>query len=200
MMSTFDKVYQKFENLEEQFLSSGQSRTDFIAERFGGDLEIGVTILTDAIMKDNLTESKDIERFSFLKDLFSFLLKHKDTIDMLPGFDMATEDVSEIEDILSKLALTMTTPYHAPVLSQKELYEQKGLLHYEVTPDSVTYTALDNCHAFYVSSENFAILLKAIKGVPTNLKMDTVYIDGKRGLRQCKKSELLPYLTNVCGD
>lgn len=200
MMSTLDKVYQKFENLEEQFLSSGQSRTDFIAERFGGDLEIGVTILTDAIMKDNLTESKDIERFSFLKDLFSFLLKHKDTIDMLPGFDVATEDISEIEDILSKLALTMTTPYHAPVLSQKELYEQKGLLHYEVTPDSVTYTTLDNCHAFYVSSENFAILLKAIKGVPTNLKMDTVYIDGKRGLRQCKKSELLPYLTTVCGD
>lgn len=192
MMSTLDKVYQKFENLEEQFLSSGQSRTDFIAERFGGDLEIGVTILTDAIMKDNLTESKDIERFSFLKDLFSFLLKHKDTIDMLPGFDVATEDVSEIEDILSKLALTMTTPYHAPVLSQKELYEQKGLLHYEVTPDSVTYTTLDSCHAFYVSSENFAILLKAIKGVPTNLKMDTVYIDGKRGLRQCKRANSYP--------
>lgn len=98
------------------------------------------------------------------------------------------------------MSLTITAPYHAPVFSQKELYEQKGLLHYEVTPDSVTYTALDDCHAFYVSDDNFAILLNAIKGTSTNLKRNTVYIEGKRGLRQCRKSEILPYLTAACGD
>lgn len=100
-MSTLDKVYQKFENLEEQYLNSGQSRTDFIAERFGGDLEIGITILTDAILKDNPTEAKDIERFSYLKDIFAFLMKHKDTIEMMPSFDILTEDVADIEEILS---------------------------------------------------------------------------------------------------
>ena len=64
MMSTLDKIYQKFENLEVQYLSSGQSRTEFIAERFGQDLEVGVTILTDAILKENPSEAKEIEKFS----------------------------------------------------------------------------------------------------------------------------------------
>lgn len=200
MMSTLDKIYQKFENLEEQYLNSEQSRTDFIAERFGQDLEVGITILTDAILKENPSEAKEIEKFSYLKDLFSFLLKHKDNMDSLSSFEATTEEVSNMEDILSKLSLTITQPYTPSVINQKELYEKTGALHYEVTPDSITYVSLDKCHAFYASNENFAVLLKTVNDVSSNLKRNTVYVNGKRGLRQCKKSEILPYLTNVCGD
>lgn len=200
MMSTLDKIYQKFENLEVQYLSSGQSRTEFIAERFGQDLEVGVTILTDAILKENPSEAKEIEKFSYLKDLFSFLLKHKDSIALLPSFEITTQEAFDIGDVLSKLSLTMPKPYYAPAFTQKELYEKIGVLHYEVTPEDVNYAALNNCHVFNVSSENFAMLLKAVKNISSNLKTNTIYMEGKRGLRQCKKSEILPYLTKVCGD
>ena len=199
-MSTLDKIYQKFENLEEQYLCSEQSRSDFIAERFGQDLEVGITILTDAILKENPSETKEIEKFSYLKDLFSFLLKHKDSMESLSSFETMTEEVSDMQDILSKLSLTITKPCTPSVTSQKELYEKTGALHYEVTPDSISYVSLNQCHAFYVSNENFAVLLKTVNDVSSNLKRNTVYVNGKRGLRQCRKSEILPYLTSVCGD
>ena len=202
MMSTLDNIYGKFLSLEDNYLSSGLTRKEFVLQLFGGDIEIGATILTDAILKEGVSKAKDIEKFSFLKDIFSFFIKQKNNLDFMSTFNnpLDNNEITNDTDILNKLVITLTQPVHAPIFSQKDLYKENQALHYVVTPDSIKYVSLDDCHAFKIMNENFAILLKTLHNTTSDLSVSTVYIKGERGLRKCKKNELLPYLEAMCGE
>ena len=58
-MSILDKVYTTFKRLDQDFARSKKTRTEFITDKFGGDIAIGSVIILDAIRAEGVEESPE---------------------------------------------------------------------------------------------------------------------------------------------
>ena len=86
-MEVLDRVYSAFSNLDRDFARSKKSRTDFILEKFGGDIDMGSMIILDAISASTVEETaEDIQKLTFVKEIFEKLKDARDNLDSLPDF------------------------------------------------------------------------------------------------------------------
>ena len=84
-MEVLDRVYSAFSNLDRDFARSKKSRTDFILEKFGGDIDMGSMIILDAISASTGEETaEDIQKLTFVKEIFEKLKDARDNLDSLP--------------------------------------------------------------------------------------------------------------------
>ena len=80
-MEVLDRVYNAFANLDRDFAKSKKTRAVFIADKFGGDIDIGSTIILDAISSGTGEEkSLSLSRLSRLFRIFSIQSLIKDKI------------------------------------------------------------------------------------------------------------------------
>lgn len=158
-MSILDKVYTTFKRLDQDFARSKKTRTEFITDKFGGDIAIGSVIILDAIRAEGVEESpENIEKMSYVKDTFVRIQACANHLDSLTSFSFAdTNTVSSFVDILGHAENHGSGQSE---VNQAELWKGRPqALHYVCTPDEARFANPDNCTVFQAFNENMAGLI-----------------------------------------
>ncbi len=161
-MSVLDRVYTTFNRLDQDFARSKKTRTEFITDKFGGDINIGAIIILDAIRAENAEETpENIAKMSFVKDTFTQIQACADRLDTLSSFDFANTNVlGSFLDILSR------AEGHASgqtIVDQAGLWANKSrAAHFLCTPDGTAFVPLDDCKVYSVYNENMAGLVNGV--------------------------------------
>ncbi len=158
-MSILETVYKTFSNLDRDYARSKKSRSDFITDKFGGDISVGSIIILDAIREEGVSDSpEDIEKLSFIKDSFSFFQENAHRLDRLETFSHCNADVFfEFLGILSKAENHMTGQ---SCTTQALLWNSPAqALHYVSDAHGTRYTPLEACRVYYGFNENMLAIL-----------------------------------------
>lgn len=140
-MSTLQKVYDTFSTLDSRYARSNKTKTEFITDKFGGDIDIGSTIILDACRAEAKEDnSEDIEMLSCIQNIFEKILKYRDNLDSLPNFSFETDTC--ISNLLLLLAESRATGRNQRLLPQGF---KKHVWHYSATPEGSRYTPYDAC-------------------------------------------------------
>lgn len=163
-MSILETVYKTFSTLDRDYARSKKSRSDFITDKFGGDISVGSIIILDAIREEGVSDSpEDIEKLSFIKDSFAFFQENAHRLDRLETFSHCNADVFfEFLGILSKAENHMTGQFSAP---QAQLWNSPAqALHYVSDISGTRYTPLEACKVYYGFNENMLATLEETVG------------------------------------
>lgn len=158
-MNVLDRVYTTFKRLDQDFARSKKTRTEFITDKFGGDINTGSIIILDAIRAAGVEETpENIAKMSFVKDTFAQIQANADRLDTLSSFDFADNNVMQnFIDVLWKAEFhgSRQTPSE-----QSQLWGNKTrALHYLCTPDGSAFAPLDDCKVYAAYNENMVGLL-----------------------------------------
>lgn len=181
-MSILDRVYTTFKRLDQDFARSKKSRSEFIIDKFGGDINIGSIIILDAIHAEGLEESpENIEKMSFVKDTFAAIQACADHLDSLTSFAFTdTNVVSSFVDILAHADQHLSRQVRT---SQKALWANgKKAIHYCCDAEQMLYADPDSCTVFHCFNENMAGLLASGFKLDRELQLGAYY-RGLPGLR-----------------
>ena len=190
------KVYDSFRNIEFQYRESGKTRSEFMKRKLGGDITIGITILTDAMMGACSNEPACIDMFSELKDFFDFIRKHINNLDSLPTFEYKTLTDSNEIDALDILLKSAPKDYTQFICKQKDLYNTTGALHYKITKDIFRATNLLDCDIIGNFGKYTVPLLGLLFNDKANISEDTYYKHNKKKktLKKIKSKDILKYM------
>lgn len=131
-MEQLDLVYNTFANLERNYSRSKKTRTEYITDKFGGNIQIGSFLILNALSAEEFSDPEDIRKFSEVRSIFDFLLEHQDTLDSLQSFDMGSND--DISLIFGALSAGQVIGTGIEVCSQRSLYtNDSGTMHYDVS-------------------------------------------------------------------
>lgn len=153
-MDTLDRVYNAFSNLDRDFARSKKSRSEFIIDKFGGDLDMGSMIILDAISAFKGEETpEDIEKLTFVKDIFAKIMAARDNLDSLHDFTFgAANDYNKLISILTE---SMVAGTGVCVLPQSELNKwSKGTVHFLATEGSTMCCDMMEGHVVHIYNEN----------------------------------------------
>lgn len=179
-MNVLKRVYYSFKDLELQYDNS-IPREQFILQKFGGDIDIGSTILIDTIMAEGVTTADEIEMFSYLKNVFTFLIKIKDSLNTLKSFDIDLEKPEKIltENLYKLLEETRDCMIKKPIKDQKDLFENYKAIYYYITPKKSLYvdcTENTSVSVFKTISPTMIQIMKLLMPKnTTQLKPNTYY-------------------------
>ena len=158
-MEVLDRVYKTFKNLDRDFDKSTKTRTQFITDKFGGDINIGSMIILDAISSSSTEYSEeDIEKLTFIKDIFKSIQESKDRLDQLPDFTFESEGLfSELKQVLVSSKEHGT---HLVEAKQSQVSKVKdGAIHFASTVRGTRYTPLNKCVHFHAYNEHMCGML-----------------------------------------
>lgn len=127
-MEQLDLVYNAFSNLERNYSRSKKKRSEYIADKFGGDIKIGSFLILNVLSAEEFTDPEDIRKFSEIRNIFEFLIKNADRLDSLGSFDK--DDAGQ--DLLKRaLDAAQWCGTHIETCDQRSLYNTtKGSLHF----------------------------------------------------------------------
>lgn len=128
-MTQLDKVYNSLANLEKNYKKSKKSRSEYIADKFGGDFDTGSFLIMSALSAQEFADPEDIEKYSKVREVISVLRAHKDHLDSLTTFDV--EEQADASMLLS--ALDSTLPFR--LFDQEILYKKYGVVHHRIYPN-----------------------------------------------------------------
>lgn len=81
-----EKVYKTFVNLDTNYARSKKDRATYLSEKFGGDIEMGSFLIMQALSRENISSQEDIEKLSFIRGVFDYLVKNKNRVNSLNSF------------------------------------------------------------------------------------------------------------------
>lgn len=128
-MEQLDLVYNTFANLEKNYAKSTKSRSEYVNDKFGGDISTAMFLILNALSAEEFTDPEDIRKFSEIRNIFDKIKENKDRLDALKSFNF--EGDSEIESAEAILSAGQQEGTGIQVLDQSELYKS-GALHYVV--------------------------------------------------------------------
>lgn len=133
-MEQLDLVHNTFVNLERNYKRSNRSRSEYVKEKFGGNISIAAFLILNALSAEEFTDPEDIRKFSEIRDIFEKIKENQDRLDSLTSFDF-DEDQSTT-DVFSALSSGQRSGTGFEVCEQATLYRY-GALHYDARPDEV---------------------------------------------------------------
>lgn len=89
-----DRVYDVFSNLDRDYKRSKMTRSQFITDRFGGDIDVGSLLISEAISAE-YDDQESVSKLSFLKDLFDKIEKNKAYLDAMTDFKFGATTVMD---------------------------------------------------------------------------------------------------------
>lgn len=151
-MNVLDKVYNTFSNLDRDFARSKKTRTAFITDKFGGDIDTGAMIILDAVSTSGeLETAEDIKKLTFVKDIFSQLQANKNKLDSLQSFS-SFSDSTEFNELMRVLAKAESSGTGQRETVQAEVYrQQRRAVHFVCTAEGSYFVGLNDCkilHAY----------------------------------------------------
>lgn len=172
-MEVLDKVYTTFKNLDRDFAKSKKTRTEFIVDKFGGDIDIGSMLILDAISSSSGSENvEDINKQTFIKQIFEKIKENRDKLDMLENFTFSEDSfVSKFSSLLRKSLVAGTGNYY---ISQEELYKKSGCFHFVSTQNNGNIMDVkDNCKILNAFNANMANSIGA--AMKTDVSVGDIY-------------------------
>lgn len=153
-MEILDRVYNTFANLDRDFAKSKKSRSAFIIDKFGGDLDMGSMIILDAISASKGDETpEDIEKLTFVKDIFEKIMNARDNLDSLHDFSFGAED--EYKAFVSLLSESMAAGTGVRPITQAELNKKdKGAIHFISTVNGTLFCPVHAGRVLHIFNEN----------------------------------------------
>lgn len=149
-----DKVYTTFSNLDRDYARSKKTRTEFITDKFGGQLDIGSMIILDAVGADVDSDSpEDIEKLTFIKNIFDKLLAAQDTLDNLPDFQFTNGAL--FAELLNVVQNSIAQGYGFRYGSQSEVHHmEKGCVHFVSKQSDGVCAPMSDCKVFHAYNEH----------------------------------------------
>ncbi len=149
-MEVLDRVYRTFSNLDRDYARSKKSRSEFITDKFGGDIDIGSMIILDAVSSLSGNETvEDIEKLTFIKNIFAKIKDSREILDSLPDFSFSNVELySNIRNLLTESWETGTRQHVVP--QSFHIGEHTKHVHYVCTDTGATYTPLSQCKVLNV--------------------------------------------------
>lgn len=174
-MSILDKVYTTFSNLDKDYARTKKTRTEFITEKFGGDINTGSVIILDAIREEGLEENvENIAKMSYIKDIFNRIKSCADRLDTLQSFNFVQSDVAT--RILSILRSSNAHETRQNLVAQSSLWAGNArCLHHVCTADGASYADMDACKVFNLYNENMYGLLSGVFTFDGDPQLTTYY-------------------------
>lgn len=188
-MEVLDRVYNAFSNLERDFGRSKKSRTAFITDKFGGDIDVGSMIILDSIsIGSDDYSAEDIEKLTFVKDTIDAIKRLEGKYDQLASFNALSgvDPATELFDMLDKADMRGK---HIKPVTQKELRRlYPGTVHYDCNQFGGEYTPLSSCKVFHIYNGHMENLFRSCFNVQTALEKGS-YMTIKSGGRCARVSE-----------
>lgn len=158
-MEVLDRVYNAFSNLDRDFAKSKKTRTEFIQDKFGGDIDMGSMIILDAISASTGEETpEDIQKLTFVKEIFDKLKDARDSLDSLPDFQFTNG--SMFQDLLLLIQESTASGTHIRSIPQKRLRKVGGgAVHFVAKADGLVQAPFAGCKVLYAFNENMLGLI-----------------------------------------
>lgn len=174
-MSVLERVFTTFSRLEQDFSRSKKTRTEFITDKFGGDINVGSIIILDAIRAEGVEETPDnIAKMSFVKDTFARIQANAAHLDSLASFSFADTDI--LGTFVDILCHAEAHESGQESVTQESLWSsKKKALHYVSTAEGTTYADPDHCTVFQAYNENMAGLLAGLFKPDRELQLGGYY-------------------------
>lgn len=171
-MKILDKVHSTFSRLDRDFARSKKSRSDFIQDKFGGDIDIGSMLILEAITQEiNNSEAptnEDISKLSAVRDIFGAIKRHRNHLDSLSSFAFLDEDMSG--SLVNVLNSAQSHGSHIHVMNQGELGKN---VHYRVTASDIKVVPLSKCETIKLYNDNMRLFASHVSGLELEIG-DTV--------------------------
>lgn len=159
-MEILDKVYRAFSNLDRDFARSKKSRTEFILDKFGGDIDMGSMIILDAISGIQEPSTEDIEKITFVKEIFKQLSDARDHLDTLPDFQFTNGAL--FKELMLLLATSKANGMRQTEIPQADLLNESGSsIHFLALPGGCVYSSIDAAKVYSIFNENMQLSLTA---------------------------------------
>lgn len=171
--TVLERVYSAFTNLERDYKKSNKTRSQFIIDKFGGDIQVGASVILHSIYSESQLSGDDIQKFTEVSTIFNNIIAAKDKLDSLRSFDFS-EDNAEKDRYISIVEDTGKHIGNTYQLAQQELFKQFGVLHYIATPDYACETTPPECRFFRKYSNASDLVLSSLIGSNTTISDDAV--------------------------
>lgn len=192
-MEVLDRVYKAFSNLESDFAKSGKTRTEFIKDKFGGDIEIGSVIILDAISNVDSESIEDINKISFIKKVIKGVRENANRLDNLTDF--VFDKVSDFGVLFNVLKGSLESGMQCRVVPQKEIYEMsKGDVHYVATSECMNMSNYNTCNVYNMYNEHILDRFILMTGVKDFSVGDYVRAKTRMTFAKIEPSEVPKYL------
>lgn len=157
-MEQLDKVYAELTSLDKKYARSKKSRTEFIQDRFGGNIDVGSFLILNALSAEQFTDPEDIKKLSVVRRILDSIVKNQDVLDSLSSFDFDDESISV--KIQNALLSGMREGQGISVMTSKEFREKhKYAYAYVVRARQVDLLPIDDAQQVSIFSRAIAAVV-----------------------------------------
>lgn len=157
-MEQLDLVYNTLTSLEKNYHRSKKSRSEYVKEKFGGDIGIGSFLILNALQAAELSDPEDVKKLSAVRRIIDNIKDNEDNLDAINSFDFDNE--SMITAIHNSLVAGLRGGQHIKIAEQSEFYATAGRpLHYKVSPNTTTVVPVNSARYFRVVLPAWAAVL-----------------------------------------
>lgn len=162
-MRTLDAVYNTFANLEKNYAKSSKSRSQYVIGKFGGDINVGSFLILHALSKEVYTDPDDIEKLSVIREVFSNIKAHEDSLDSLSSFNFGEE--SAMQQCILALSQGEYDGTGISAVDQKTMWTGKGKpSHYAINAKVAQVVALSTAPYYNLYSPAMTALVNSFCG------------------------------------
>lgn len=175
-MEQLDKVYSAFTNLEANYKRSKKSRQEYLKDKFGGDIEIGMMVIMDFFSGAQVTSDEDIKKLSTIKDIFAGVKKNINNLDSLSSFKELTENGDA--NVMLLLDSASIAGSRIAVMTSDTMLPD---FHYRATETGVSVVPLILASRIKVFNGSMCSFVQSVLGNKANVEVGEVYMQGKGG-------------------
>lgn len=187
-----DNVYQTFTNLDALYDEGKRTRTEFIKQKLGGDIGIGITVILDYLSSQDYTSVDDIEKLSRVKEVFQQIRANIDRLDDIPDFEsMAGENLTTVKELL--LAAEKQSG-NVVCLTQKELYSSTKAFHIRANLHETLYTPIEKCSAFFVYDRNIKAAIEKLYDVKGSIEIGDFAVVKGQTVKSVSRQTAVKYI------
>lgn len=157
-MEQLDLVHKVLTNLEKNYKLSKKTRSEYVKEKFGGDIGMGSFLILNALSAEELTDPEDIKKLSEVQNVIEFLVSNEENLDFLSSFEVS-DNVNLEETLFRALNLGELEGTGITVASQAEIYKARRGLHYYITAKKSVVASQDTCQYFHIFNDAMRALM-----------------------------------------
>lgn len=163
-MEQLDLVYNTLTKLEQNYARSKKSRTEYITEKLGGDINVGSFLILHALAKETLTEQGDVEKLSTVRNILAQIKVHQDELDSLRSFEFSKE-ADSLTVLLEAMDAAEAKGTRISAVNQRDMWKSPNHpAHFSVNRHMSRVVAFNGAPYVYCYSKAISALVSGLSG------------------------------------